>query len=142
MKPNIMTMPFLGRLLAIVGALACLIVSIYLSQLIRSQQPLWPFPGLYLVEVAVVSLIAMVNIIQGNKPGRWVTWAVVGVLLAFVIMGSLSIGFYFLPIALIFAIAAIILDRRQGQSLLTHLGICVIAGLAQIVLMLTIIRLL
>jgi hypothetical protein len=95
-----------------------------------------------LVEVVVVSLIAMVNIIQGNILGRWVTWAVVGVLLAFVVMGSLSIGFCFLPIALIFTITAISLDRREWQSIVRHLGICIIAGLAQIVLMLIVIRLL
>src|SRR5262245_21037864 len=142
MKSNIMTIHSLERFLAIVGAVACLIISIYLGQFIRSQQPLWPFPGLYLVEVAVVSLIAMVNIIQGNPLGRWMTWVVVGVLLAFVVLGSLSIGFCFLPIALIFTITAISLDRREWQNMVIHLGICVIAGLAQTALMLTIIRVL
>jgi hypothetical protein len=142
MKSTIMTIHSLERFLAIVGAVACLIISIYLGQLIRSQQPLWPLPGLYLVEVAGVSLIAMVNIIQGNTLGRWVTWVVVGVLSAFVVMGRLSIGFCFLPIAFIFTITAISLDRRRWQSLVIHLGICIIAGLAQTVLMLTIIRLL
>jgi hypothetical protein len=64
------------------------------------------------------------------------------VLSAFVVMGSLSIGFCFLPIALIFTITAISLDRRQWQRTAIHLGICVIAGLAQTVLMLTLIHLL
>jgi hypothetical protein len=142
MKPNMMTIHSLERILAIVGAVACLIISIYLGRFIKSHQPLWPLPGLYLVEVAGVSLVAMVNIIQGNTLGRWVTWGVVGVLSAFVVMGSLSIGFCFLPIVIIFTITAISLDRRQWQRTVIHLDICVIAGLAQTVLMLTLIRLL
>ncbi len=100
---------------------------------------MWPLPGLYLVEMVALSAIAMFGIVRDISLGGIVTWVVVGVFFAFVVMGAWSIGFLFLPVALIFAVTALLSDRRQ--SIVMHLGASVIAGIAQVTLMFIAIRL-
>jgi hypothetical protein len=67
---------------------------------------------------------------------------VVGVLFAFVIMGAWSVGFLFLPVAGLFAVTAVLSDRRQHEKLVFHLGAGLAAAVAQASLMLFVIRLL
>jgi asparagine N-glycosylation enzyme membrane subunit Stt3 len=69
-------------------------------------------------------------------------WAVVGILFAFVVMGAWSVGFLFIPVTVLFAIVAILSDRRHGHNLIVHLGISPAAALAQATLMLVVIHLL
>ena len=103
---------------------------------------MWPLPGLYLVEMVALSIIGMLSIVLGNPPGGTVSWVVAGVLLAFVVMGAWSIGPLFLPIALIFAVTAILADRGRNRRIVFQLGLSVIAAIAQVALMLAAIRIL
>jgi asparagine N-glycosylation enzyme membrane subunit Stt3 len=103
-------------------------------------------PGVYLLEMMAMGVIGAFSVVNGNaeRLSAWgaVTWAVVGVLAAFVVLGAWSIGLLFLPAVLIFAIVAILSDRRRSQNIILHLGLCVMAGLAQAGVMLAAIRLL
>lgn len=125
----------LERFLAIVGVVICLIISLRVWQVVGDQQPMWPLPGLYLIEMVVLSVVATVGIARDVSRGGAVTWAVVGVLCAFVVIGAWSIGLLFLPVALIFAGAAILSDREQRRSSVKHAEIAIAAGLMQAVLM-------
>jgi hypothetical protein len=130
--------------LAVIGTAVCLLVTAGIWQVIRAQQPMWPLPDLYLLEMFAASALGLWAIWSSGStrsPFRgFLIWAVVGVLFAFVIMGALSVGFLFIPVAGLFAIAAVLFDLRQGHNLVVHLGVGLAAALAQASLMLTVIR--
>ena len=105
---------------------------------------MWPLPDLYLLEIIAVSILGMWAIWSngsGRSPFRGIlTWAVVGFIFAFVIMGVFSIGVLFLPVACLFTIAAILSFRSHGYLLVLYLGVGLAAALAQGAMMLVVIR--
>ncbi len=138
---SIRTLEFI---LALAASAICLIVCVYVWLVLRAQQPIWPLPGLYLLEMLAVSFLGLWSI--GSNETRlsrlrgFLTWVTVGILFAFVVLGVLSVGFLFAPVAVLFTIAAILSDHRQGHSLVAHLGIGLVAAVAQAALMLVVIR--
>ena len=138
---SIRTLEFI---LALTATAICLIVSVYVWLVLSAQQPMWPLPGLYLLEMPAVSILGLWSI--GSNETRlsrlrgFLTWVTVGILFAFVVLGALSVGFLIAPVAILFAIAAILSDHRQGHNLVAHLGIGLVAALAQAALMLDVIR--
>ena len=105
---------------------------------------MWPLPDLYLLEMLAASFLGTWGIWNNDSKRSplhgILIWAVVGVLFAFVIMGVFSIGFVFMPVAGLFAFAAILSDRRQAHNPIVHLGIGLAAALVQAALMLAAIR--
>lgn len=132
----------LERFLAILGAVACLVITIVIWRSVSAHQGMWPLPGLYFIEIAGVSIASMLAFVRGDPSGRIIMWAAIGILGAFSIVGALSVGFFFLPIGMIFAIASLSYDVRRRQPLAAHLGVCLIAGMAQAALMFVVIGLL
>jgi hypothetical protein len=136
----------LERMLAVIGTAVCLIVSILIWQVLSAQQPMWPLPDLYLLEMLAACLLGIWciwNSRSGRSPLRgYLVWLVVGILFAFVIMGALSVGFLFVPVAGLFAVTAVLSDRKQHEKLVFHLGAALAAAVAQAALMLFVIRLL
>ncbi len=130
------------QFLALVGVVVCLIISARIWPLVSGQQPMWPLPGLYLLEMGAMSLPGAFSVVRGHPKDGRLTWAGVGVILAFALIGAWSIGLAYLPVVAIFAITAILVDRRQRQNMVAHWGIAVVAGLAQIALMFAAIRVL
>jgi hypothetical protein len=130
------------QFLAAVGVMVCLIISARVWQLIGSQQPMWPLPGLYLLEMMVMSLLGLFSTVRGHARDGMVMWAIVGVFLAFALMAAWSIGLAFLPVAALFAAAAILMDRRRPQNKIVLLGMCALGSLAQTALMFAVIRML
>ena len=103
---------------------------------------MWPLPALYLLEMLAASILGVWDTwsSETRQHGAIVTWVVTGILLAFVIIGAWSVGFLFIPVAGLLAGAAVLSDRRQGRSLVVHLGVGLGAALAQAALMLGVIR--
>jgi hypothetical protein len=136
----------LERILAGIGTVVCLTVSVLVWLLVGAQQPLWPFPALYLIEMAAVSILGMACIWSNESRLSALcgisTWTAAGIMFAFVIMGAFSIGYWFLPTAGLFAIAALLSTRRQGRNLVVPLCVGLPAALAQAALMLAVIRIL
>ena len=136
------TRPF-ERILAIAGLIACLVVTAILWLGISAQQPMWPLPGLYFIEMAVLSMVcALLAFGNGNSRGQFILWGAVGIFIAFSILGAMSVGFFYLPVAIIFGAIAILSDIRNRHPVAMHLGVCLIAGIVQVILMLAAIRLL
>jgi hypothetical protein len=133
-------MRFLERLLALFGVLACLVIVILTWRVVSAQQPMWPLPGLYLIQVVALSIVGMFGALRGDSYGGAVVWAVVGAFIAFVVLGALSIGSLFIPVVLAFALAAILLDVRLRRNILIEVAVCVAAGVAQAALMLAVIQ--
>ena len=127
------------------GELVCLVVTVPIWRSISAQQGMWPLPGLYLLEMVALSVLCAFAFYRGGPRSQFITWGALGVFLAFSILGAFSIGFFYLPVALIFGAAAIIADvkdkDRDVRRIGAHLAVCVIAGLAQAALMLAATRL-
>jgi hypothetical protein len=143
----------LERALAVTGTALCLIVSVGAWLGLRRQQSLWPLPDLYLLEMLAVSALATWGIwSQAERPASMrliLTWASIGIMLGFVILGAFSIGFFYLPVVVLLIGAAILADRpvpgqtgkaRLGSNFFIHMGACIAAAGAQAALMLAVIR--
>lgn len=108
-------------------------------------QNLVPFPLLYLIEIIALSYLAMLSLLRAepgaNSPG-WMPaliWIAAGGLLAFVVLGGFSIGFYLIPSMLTFIVAGILADRRQNLSLTGHIGLMFLAASIQAAIMLVVV---
>lgn len=140
MEPvSIRTTP-LEKLLAVLGAVICLTVTVIIWWSISAYQGIWPLPGLYFIELVALSMLSTVVFIYGRRRIRIIPWISAGVCMAFAILGAFSVGPFYLPVAVIFAVISIISDIRNKQSLPAHLGICLAAALIQAALMLLVIR--
>lgn len=134
----------LERILSSIAVAICLIECLWIGQALSHQQPIWPLPSMYLVEAGLVSIICWLGVMRSDTTSSTfsvsLVWAMVGVLAAFVAMGVWSIGFLFIPVTLLFAITAILIDHRQNNSILLHLGVGALSALTQVALMLFVVR--
>jgi len=104
---------------------------------------MWPLPALYFLEMAALSVVcALLVFLNGNPLGHFITWGTVGIFTGFSVLGAFSVGFFYLPVAILFAVIAIRSDLRNKQHLAAHIAVCLIAGLLQVALMLAAIHLL
>jgi len=97
---------------------------------------MWPLPGLYFLEMVSLSFISTFIFVRGDPRGSLITWVAAGVMSAFSIIGAFSVGFFYLPVALMLGVISLTWDVRNKQQFLTHLGIFLIAGIVQSALML------
>ncbi len=137
-----MTMRKIELFLAFFASIACLGLTTWLAGSIASYQPLWPFPALYLLELVILGVIALYSSLRDSPAAGLVIWAIAGLFLAFVVLGGFSIGLYYFPIVLLFAMVAILSDIRHKKNILPHLGslflgVIVQTGLVFLVIQLT-----
>jgi hypothetical protein len=133
----------LDRFLAIAGMVICLVLTAILWVSISANQSIWPLPGLYFIEMAALSVVVALLVFFDASPlGPFITWGALGIFIAFTILGAWSVGFFYLPVVIIFGVIAILFDVRYKQPIAAHIGVCLLAGLLQVALMLAAIRLL
>jgi hypothetical protein len=125
----------LERILAILAAVACLIITLVFWFSLSPDDSRWPLPGLYFVEIVSLSFISTYIFVRGDPRGSLMTWVAAGVLSAFSFLGAASVGFFYLPVALMFSVISLIWDVRNKQNKPARLGIFLIAGIAQSALM-------
>ena len=130
------------RLLAAGSAGVCVILTATIWQLTSQQQPMWPLPALYLLEMVTASLVGLWGIIRTDTASSAVAWAAAGAVLGFAIIGGFSVGFFYLPVAALLALAALWQARLAWRILPLHLGLALLAAVAQATLMLIVIRVL
>jgi len=130
------TVSRLERILAILAAVVCLIITLVFWFRISPYQSMWPLPGLYFVEMVSFSFISTFIFVRGDPRGSLMTWVAAGVISAFSILGAASVGFFYLPVALMFSVISLTWDVRNKRNKPARLGIFLIAGLVQSVLML------
>jgi hypothetical protein len=109
---------------------------------VSALENLYPLPLLYFIEIIALSFLAILglntSVPQSNR-SRWVPvlpWIAVGGLLAFVLLGGFSIGFYLIPGMLAFVAAGTLADRRQNRHLAGHAAILIVAAVVQVTIML------
>ena len=113
------THPF-ERFLVILGAVLCLALTIFIWRSVSAFQSMWPLPALYFIEVAALGILGAFAFVQGGRGGRVITWGAAGVFTAFSIMGAWSVGFFYLPVALIGSLIAG-LALGYGKKLYQHI---------------------
>ncbi len=89
---------FIGLVVAFVGGILCVIGAIwtYVSQVQFGASPMWPLPGLVLLEWAILGIVgfAAAYITFGKNVVIWqqATWAISGAFIPLIVLGALSIG--------------------------------------------------
>ena len=131
----------LERILAILAAVVCLIITLVFWFSISPYQSMWPLPGFYFVEIVSLSFISTLIFVRGDPGGSLMTWVAAGVISAVSFLGAASVGLFYLPVALMYIVISLTWDVRNKQNKPARLGIFLIAGIAQSVLMLAAIRL-
>ena len=126
----------LERALAVLAAVVCLIITILLWSSVSANQTMWPLPALYFIEMVAFSMISAFIFVRGDRRQQSIVWGTAGVMSAFSILGALSVGFFYLPVALTLAAIAVTSDVRNKQHITAHLGVFLIAGITQVALML------
>ena len=124
------------RYLAGVAAIGCIVFTVIIWLNVETVQAMWPLPALYLIEAALLSLVAALGFIWAGRRGRAVSWAAAGMLTAFSILGLFSVGALYLPTVFLMLAVCISADLRNKSGTLLHLGLFLLAGLAQAGLML------
>ena len=125
----------LERILAILAAVVCLAITLVFWFTISPYQSMWPLPGLYFVEMVSLSFISTFIFVRGDPRGSLMTWVAAGVLSAFSFLGALSVGCFYVPVALMFSVISLTWDVRNKQNKPARLGIFLIAGIVQSALM-------
>jgi hypothetical protein len=135
--------------LAILGALNCIGISILFGTSITTVtigQQLWPLPGLYLVEISLLGLSALLAVASNRfpEPSRWsaIPWIAAGILATFFVLGGFSIGPSLAPAMLAFLIAGILQDFRQRGDWPRHFMLFMLAAILQGVVMFSLVFLL
>ena len=134
-KQTIITSPW-ERFLAILAAVLCLIITILVWLSVSSYQAMWPLPALYFLEIVTLSILSAFMFVRGDPWGPFLTWVAAGVIGVFSILAALSVGMFYFPFALIFAILSITSDVRNKKHIPAHLGTFFLAGIAQFALIL------
>lgn len=118
---------------AVIGAINCAVVPMLF---ITGQQPLFPLPGLYFIEIMLLGLAVLVA--TAVRPTAWskpIPWIAAGILLAFVILGGFSIGFFLIPAFIAFLLVGLLADWQTGGNIGLHIGLCFVAAVVQAVIM-------
>jgi hypothetical protein len=134
-KESIVTSP-LERFLAIFAVVGCLILTIVLWVSISSYQAMWPLPGLYFLEIVILSIVSGFMAARGDPRAPYLTWGTAGVIGVFSILAALSVGMFYFPVALLFAVLSVSSDVRNKKNIPAHLGVFLMAGIAQFALIL------
>ena len=145
-RPNPMPNPRLRSfewVFSVLGALNCVLVSILFS-FSQIQLPdgdlskIWPFPAIYFIEIITLGIMCVIAVAKNqNLPKSiWsgIPWICSGILLAFVILGAWTIGFFLIPAMVLFLFVGIMADRRIKGDIPLHLIYFVSGGIAQSIL--------
>ncbi len=122
---------FLGLTVSFWGA-----AIIYLTEAQIPDNPVWPLPGLVLVDWALLGFVGYVTtyISFRRQSGKWlqVAWFTAGGLIPLIILGAFSIGPLVLISFLLFIIATIILTVRHVAKWLGNIGLLMIGSIVNL----------
>jgi hypothetical protein len=121
----------LERFLSLLAFLVCLGITIRIWQLVSPQQSMWPIPGLYFIEMVMLSGLAAAAInFSHNLPWAF-TGIAFGATLAFSVLAGFSVGLFYLPVVALLLIAGFLLNISTKRSLLIYLAWATAAAVIQ-----------
>jgi len=96
---------------------------------------IWPFPLLYFIEILIISILCIVAVgmLNTNSKSLWsaIPWICSGILLAFIVLGAWTIGFFLIPAMLLLLFVGIFVDRRTQGDIPLHIIFYVGGAIAQ-----------
>jgi len=104
------------------------------------RSSLWPAPAGYLVEVVLLSVLALICVVKRNSNFDNISflWFLIGALLSMVILGAFSIGPSIAPTAIGFIVVGISMSYKRRKRVMRYitmlLGGLIIQSLIMIVL--------
>jgi hypothetical protein len=119
LKLTVQIFSFLAMVISLGAAAA-----IYSTEAQNGITPLWPLPGLVLLDWALVGSIGFISsylVLRGAK-GKWLraAWIITGTFIPLIILGAFSIGFFVLIAFFLYVISTIILTvQRKPKWLLS-----------------------
>ena len=125
---------WIDRILAAAAVLICLAVDVFVWLDISQQQPVWPLPGLYLLEIFGFSAAGAYGIYRTSlADGRfsWLAWAASGVVLGLALVSAWSIGLLYLPVWAALLAAGVISARRRRTPVVGLFALHLFAALLQ-----------
>ena len=133
---------FLERWLPAAAAIACLILTVRIWQVIGRDQPMWPLPAAYLLEVLALAAAAGLTSALGMAVGALVTWIAVGAIAAFSVLAAFSVGMLYAPILLLLLVGGLLAAWRRRRRIPVFLAGAVVAALLEAGIILGVARLL
>ena len=139
-QPQVKNRRSLEWVFSILGALNCIVVAVVfaISQLPQSSGVLldiWPFPLIYFIEITIIGIlpVIVVSILRTSSKSAWsaLPWICSGILVAFVILGAWTIGFFLIPAMLLFLFVGIFVDRRTKGEIPLHIIFYAAGGFSQ-----------
>jgi hypothetical protein len=131
----------LERLIALSAMAYSILVTFRIWDLVSPHQDMWLFPGLYLLEVLLLPVIAAVLTFRSLPERTLLYTGFAGALLAFSILGALSIGIFYIPVVLLLMVAAAFSWRTFRVPIAPLLLLFFVSLAFQASLMLAIVRL-
>ena len=140
LKLTIQVFSFLAMVISLGAATA-----IYSTEAQNGITPLWPLPGLVLLDWALVGIIGFMStylVLQGVK-GKWLraAWIITGTFIPLIILGAFSIGFFVLVAFILYVISTIILTVQRKPKWLLSFGMLMLGSIINLGLLLIMITL-
>jgi hypothetical protein len=135
-KPNLkIRSHFIESFISATGGTVCLMITYYIWSSLVSSQQIWLLPGLYFLELMAGAVICTLAYFKGLPQVATFAWIYNVILAVFILLAGFSVGFFYIPVFLIFVGLSIYSLIRQKLDFLPKLGIFVGAGLVQFLLM-------
>lgn len=118
-------------LAALAGAVNCVLVAVVFAS---SQESLFPLPGLYLGQIALVGVLVLAFVVVRPRPKTRrpaLPWVAAGIMLTFVVLGGFSIGPFLIPAFLAFVVTGVLIDWQTGGAMGRHVGLLFLAAVFQ-----------
>jgi hypothetical protein len=131
----------LEGLLAVLATALSLVVTMRVWGAVGGQQPMWPLPALYLIEMVALPGVTAFILLRGVSPGATLAWAAAGAASAFSVLGAWSVGVFYAPVALLLLAAGMVAALRARRRIWADLAWAVAAAVLQTVIMLAVIGL-
>ena len=117
----------------------------YLSQVQIAAGPLWPLPGLVLVDWTLLGVIGFVTAFFSlrKKTTRWfqATWLITGTFIPLSILGAFSIGLLVMISFLLFVFSTVIIALRYREKWLENFGLLMLGSIGNLLILMAIITL-
>lgn len=133
---------FLERWLPALAAVACLVLTIRIWQVVGLDQPMWPLPAAYLLEVLALAAAAGLASALGLSIGALITWIAIGALTAFAVLASFSVGLFYAPVVVLLLVSGLFAAWRQRARIPIYLACAIASAALQAGLILAVARLL
>jgi hypothetical protein len=130
-----LVLAFIGTLYAIGGAWL-----VFADQAQLPGSAMWPFPGLVLLDWAILGILGFLGALFWNSPeaATWLKaiWFVVGALMPLIVLGAFSIGTFVLITWCFMLASAVINTFRSKGKWLAYLGTLMIGAIGNLGLLL------